>query len=75
MPVRLAKVEDKEEGTYAECQIKDHLMRVKVLAVVTIAREHGEVRNWGTQNLLRDKRLCFIQKTVTDRPWDRWVRP
>jgi hypothetical protein len=75
MSVRLAKVEDKEEGTYAECQVKDHLMRVKVLAVVTKARDHGEVRNWGTQNILRDKRLCGFRKTVPDRRWDRCIRP
>jgi len=46
-----------ERGTYAERQVENYDMRVKVLVVIAMARVHRERRGWLTPSRVR--RECF----------------
>jgi len=61
---------------YAECQVEDHLMRVKELIVIAIARFHREVRGRWTPSRVRDERFsrprlpqCYLRWDIGAISW------
>ena len=66
------KIRDREAGkvTYAECQIEDHLMRIKELVITTVARLQGEVRGGQTPRGVREERFSLEHSAMGYLYWD-----
>lgn len=64
---------------YAECQVEDHLMRIKELVVTARARVQREVRGGRTPSGVREQRFSLEHPAIGNLFWDvgavSWPEP